>query len=388
MQGKVILFILLLSLFLPETIFSKEQIDATFNDISQSIEPDDIQSIIVNHKSDSLVEKLQQLINEADSLHDHQTLSILYKNLSILYEFEKVYKSAFDNFYYSKYYLDSARIQLQNKQIEDAQSKYDIQKSESELEYLNNTTTIQKQKIRNHNYLLTGIAISIVLVLLIAILLIQNNTIKSKNKIAEMTQMNLKQHLNPEFIFNTLNSIQYSLFLKDRGISHKLLSKFARLMRSILDNSQYSTIPIKNEIEGIKLLLELEKLKHQDSFFFRININEELETIDYTIPALTIYPFIEDILDNTNRQSKIQINLDLNLSLKLNKLLCTITETSIFKTPIISSDRISPQNNPKTKLIKSIYQKIELVEHDLQITSQKEGIMRTDIYIPIQNMGN
>lgn len=106
-------------------------------------------------------------------------------------------------------------------------------------------------------------------------------------------QQSLRQQMNPHFIFNTLNSIQLYILEKDHISSHKYLTKFAKLMRMILDNSQQTTITLKDEIDALKLYLELESIRLSGKFEYYIEL-ENNDLLNCQIPTLLIQPFVEN----------------------------------------------------------------------------------------------
>ena len=69
------------------------------------------------------------------------------------------------------------------------------------------------------------------------------------HQISEITHANLRQQMNPHFIFNTLNSIQYYMYQHDKLATNNYLTKFSSLIRKILENSQIPFITIKDELE-------------------------------------------------------------------------------------------------------------------------------------------
>jgi LytS/YehU family sensor histidine kinase len=150
------------------------------------------------------------------------------------------------------------------------------------------------------------------------------------NNINLYKQQSLWQQMNPHFIFNTLNSIQYYILEKDVISSHKYLTKFARLMRFTLDNSLYATIPLRDELEALKLYLELEALRLQDKFTFNIDYQNNETILDVKIPTLMIQPFVENaiwhgIMLKPDKSGHIQITIrDMETS-----LLCTIEDNGI-----------------------------------------------------------
>lgn len=123
--------------------------------------------------------------------------------------------------------------------------------------------------------------------------ILENRLLKEVNK---FRQKALSQQMNPHFIFNTLNSIQYYIYNNDVESSTHYLTKFSKLMRLILDNSQYETISIQKELEAMELYLQLESLRLDEKFSFEILVNEDVNTEYYKIYPLLIQPYVENSL--------------------------------------------------------------------------------------------
>lgn len=113
------------------------------------------------------------------------------------------------------------------------------------------------------------------------------------NNINIYKQQSLMQQMNPHFIFNTLNSIQLYILQNEPISSHKYLTMFARLIRVTLDNSQRKTITIKEELEALRLYLELEALRLENSFSYSIDVADS-NILKYRVPTLLIQPFVEN----------------------------------------------------------------------------------------------
>ncbi len=133
--------------------------------------------------------------------------------------------------------------------------------------------------------------------LLFLVYLVRIRIIRKRNQIENSIniykQQSLRQQMNPHFIFNTLNSIQLYILEKDNISSHKYLTKFAKLIRMTLDNSQHQSTLLKNEIEALKLYLELESLRLEGKFQYSIEI-EDNDLLYKEIPTLLIQPFVEN----------------------------------------------------------------------------------------------
>ena len=113
-------------------------------------------------------------------------------------------------------------------------------------------------------------------------------------KISEITQANLRQQMNPHFIFNTLNSIQYYMYQHDKLATNNYLTKFSSLMRKVLENSQHTSVPLRDELDALNLYLELEMIRFKDKFEYEINIDEEIDTLLYKVPTMLIQPYVEN----------------------------------------------------------------------------------------------
>lgn len=133
-------------------------------------------------------------------------------------------------------------------------------------------------------------------------------------QIADLEMKALRAQMNPHFIFNAMNSVQNYILKNERMIAQDYLAKFARLVRNVLDNSKAETISLFNEIETLKLYLELEQLRAPGKFSFSIRINEELQLKTVMIPPLLIQPFIENailhgLVHKRNKEGKIELSI-------------------------------------------------------------------------------
>jgi len=115
----------------------------------------------------------------------------------------------------------------------------------------------------------------------------------------EMTQVKLtalKAQMNPHFIFNSLNSIRAYIITNETKKASDYLNKFARLIRLILYYSSKDTISLKEELETLKLYVELEQLRYRDDFGFELNIETGVETHRWLVPPLILQPYVENAI--------------------------------------------------------------------------------------------
>lgn len=141
--------------------------------------------------------------------------------------------------------------------------------------------------------------------------------------------MLLSSQINPHFIFNALNSIQY--YILDERVEPALdfISEFSKLMRSVLGNSLHQRITIAEEINFLQLYLDLEKKRYSNKFQYAICYDEDFEIEELQVPPMLLQPYIENTVVHGvgNLQGGGQI--DIVFKEHKSNIICTITDNGI-----------------------------------------------------------
>ena len=106
----------------------------------------------------------------------------------------------------------------------------------------------------------------------------------------------LRAQMNPHFIFNSLSSIQHLITTGNKESAIKYLSKFSLLMRNLLESSIEAKIVLSEEISLLKKYLQLEALRFNNSFQFKISVADNLDAEAIEVPALLVQPFVENAI--------------------------------------------------------------------------------------------
>lgn len=149
-------------------------------------------------------------------------------------------------------------------------------------------------------------------------------------RLAETEMAALRAQMNPHFMFNCINSIDSLIYSNDKYNATLYLNKFARLLRNILESSKEKTVSVEQEIETLKLYIEMEELRHQHTFRALFTISEDVMDGSYRVPPLIIQPFVENAilhgLKNLNGKEGL---LQIDISTSANFLEYTITDNGI-----------------------------------------------------------
>ncbi len=125
----------------------------------------------------------------------------------------------------------------------------------------------------------------------------------------------LRAQMNPHFVFNSLNSIQHYILNNKGEEAVKYLSKFAKLIRNILNNSEKPTVTINEDLDSIKLYLELERMRFDNKFEYFFIIDDAIDADYDEIPPMIIQPYLENaILHGINpkeENGKIEVSINL-----------------------------------------------------------------------------
>jgi ligand-binding sensor domain-containing protein len=120
--------------------------------------------------------------------------------------------------------------------------------------------------------------------------------ITTEKKLTELEMQALKAQINPHFVFNCLNSIKGFIYDKDYPQADKYLDKFSDLMRSTIDNSDASIISLEEEIKYLDNYLQLEKLRFDEKFDYRIVADSITDKKQLFVPAMLLQPYVENAI--------------------------------------------------------------------------------------------
>lgn len=117
-----------------------------------------------------------------------------------------------------------------------------------------------------------------------------------RQKASELEMQALRSQMNPHFIFNSLNSINRFIMQNNKVQASEYLTKFSRLVRLILQNSQAPLITMESELESMELYLDLEALRFNNRFGYKISVPKELDISALKVPPLIIQPYAENAI--------------------------------------------------------------------------------------------
>lgn len=125
---------------------------------------------------------------------------------------------------------------------------------------------------------------------------LQRLTNEFDQRIAQTEMAALRSQMNPHFIFNCLNSIQFFTAQNDSEKASAYLTKFSRLIRLVLENSRSERVTLANELETLRLYIEMEAMRFQQKVHYAIEVADSIDTDSVQMPPLLLQPFVENAI--------------------------------------------------------------------------------------------
>jgi len=115
-----------------------------------------------------------------------------------------------------------------------------------------------------------------------------------EKRLAGLELQALRSQMNPHFVHNSLNAIQYFVQRNEVNLSEKYLSRFSRLIRQFFEYSRKNEITLAEEIELLKNYLEIEKMRFEEKLSYSIDVDEALAIEEINIPSMILQPIVEN----------------------------------------------------------------------------------------------
>lgn len=266
-------------------------------------------------------------------------------------------------YYYKKFVplkdsLEHARLKLQHLQ---KLALYTVEAKEEEqqarIELLNKDNQLKKQQLKEEAFMKKILVACLTVLILLSIILYRNAALKRKNEknrrelaenelqiqrlesdkakaefqqqATELEMQALRAQMNPHFIFNCLNSINRFILKNETETASDYLTTFSRLIRMALTNSKKTYITLEEELDMLRLYIDLERLRFKNAFNYSIVFGNEIEPENIFIPPLLLQPFAENAIWHGLMHKEEQGHLCVNITREDSILICTITDDGI-----------------------------------------------------------
>ncbi|MFT3935578.1 MAG: two-component regulator propeller domain-containing protein [Chitinophagaceae bacterium] len=150
-----------------------------------------------------------------------------------------------------------------------------------------------------------------------------------QHRSSELEMQALRAQMNPHFIFNSLNAINRFILQNNSGQASGYLTKFSRLIRFILQNSEQAQISLERELQTLDLYLELEALRFDHHFSYKVSVHPSVDAASIQVPPLIIQPYAENAIWHGLMHKETAGHLEIKIHCDENWLYCIIKDDGI-----------------------------------------------------------
>ncbi len=169
------------------------------------------------------------------------------------------------------------------------------------------STNLLSQEVRNYNFssLLAGFAVNASITLLVWNLIYfvyhyierfrkqEIESLKTESLIRELQLQTIKSHINPHFIFNSLNSIR-ALVDENPGRARTAITELSNILRSSMQAEKAETVPFEKELNIVKDYLALEQMRFEERLKVKFEIDDD--TLDMPVPPMMLQTLVENAI--------------------------------------------------------------------------------------------
>ena len=149
----------------------------------------------------------------------------------------------------------------------------------------------------------------------------------------------LRYQLNPHFLFNTLNSISTLVLLKQTEPANAMLSRLSSFLRYTLVNEPTGRVTVAQEVETLKLYLEIERMRFEERLRTHFQIEAAAEKA--LLPSLLLQPLVENAIKYAVSPQEAGAEITIAVQLVGQNLRITVSDTGPGLQSSSASNRLS-----------------------------------------------
>lgn len=272
-------------------------------------------------------------------------------NIDSAYKYNLKYIAIKDSILSDEY---RRNIALSEMRSQDEQQKTTISLLQKSQQLNQEMLLLQQEKLKSETFLRYILIASTIAFVLVGVIIFRNINLNRKNEklhlqhelelqqleskkniielqqqATELEMQALRAQMNPHFIFNCLSSINRFILINKTDEASDYLTKFSRLIRMALHNSEKSLITLENELEALRLYLDLEMLRFRNAFNYKITVVNAIDVSTIYIPPMLIQPFAENAIWHGLMHKKAVGSLEIKLCAEVKILTCSIEDDGI-----------------------------------------------------------
>ena len=180
--------------------------------------------------------------------------------------------------------------------VNDVIIQYENEAKNNQIKALADENELVKSRLERNKKLFWYSMLALAIIGAIIVALYRTRQLQQEKQILTLEQDMLRSQMNPHFIFNSLNSIKLYIINNEKENAVYYLNKFSKLIRKILVASTEKEISLEDELDTMKLYMNIENIRFSNEIHFEIHIDDDINTSSVKVPSMILQPFLENAL--------------------------------------------------------------------------------------------
>lgn len=310
----------------------------------------------------SWIDKAMQLSKSISYRIQIPDLAIILKRIHLKNKNYKGALLAYELYISSR---DSISNEKNRKEVQEKEFNYQLNKKIDENKLLAQQNQIQNLQLGKDRYLLIGLGGIAVLILIITFLVFRQNRLRADHQKMRMEQKLISSQMNPHFVFNSLNAIQQMIMKNENDKAELYLSKFAKLIRELLESNIKESLTVREEIAILTGYLEMESRRFSKSFNYKIHVDGKIDQEKVNIPHMMTQPFVENAIWHGLLPKEGARNLNIYYEYDTKKTIrCVIDDDGIGREAAMKKESTFKKKSLALSFVK---QRLELMQETLSV---------------------
>ncbi|WP_055395147.1 tetratricopeptide repeat-containing sensor histidine kinase [Flagellimonas eckloniae] len=290
---------------------------------------------------------LKQNLVLAEKLNNTEEIKNMNRNISDAYEGMGNYKQALNYRRTYEQWKDSLINKDHLNKVKELELRFETAKKDKEITLLTQENKLQEAQSEKEATLRRALIGGLLLLAIIGGLLfytmrqrLRNQKIlAAKNEALNKSELSkelqtlemkaLRAQMNPHFLFNSLNSINTMILSDETENASKYLSKFSKLVRLLLENSEQPKVSLKDEIDLLKAYIQLEAIRFNNKMDYTIEVDPEIDQESTFLPSMVLQPFVENAIWHGLLHKNQKGLLTIEIKESVDNLLCSIIDNGV-----------------------------------------------------------
>jgi len=211
----------------------------------------------------------------------------------------------------------------------------------------------------------------------------KRRALEARNQLLELEQKALQLQMNPHFIFNALNGIRGLVDGEHDLEARQQISRFAGLMRGILNNSRRDAIPLSDELKTLEDYLKMEQFCQPFSFTYTLHPPPGQDAEEISLPPMLLQPFVENAILHGLSGRADGGHVDVHFSVRGRRMQCTVTDNGIGR-KAAAERRPQHAAGHKSHALDVTKARLQALKGKLRISDGPTGGTVVEVTVPVE----